>query len=121
MPPVSVSSMNDRLRRSRLAQIAASCAVGITALTYACGGGGSDAPTEPPAPPAQPQAPSGPPADLSTLKIIAGAGQTDTISAILPQPLMVEVHDSTGAVAAGRPVRFTAFDNLDVAPLGLQN
>jgi hypothetical protein len=103
----------------------ASCSLLLAALTYACGGGGSDTPTQPTPPPSTPTAPgtpAPPPAvNLAAVRIISGAGQTDTISAILSQPLVVEIRDSTGALAAARPVRFTGFGNLDVAPLGQQN
>ena len=75
-----------------------------------------------PSTPSTPSGPQTPPVvDLSAVRIIAGAEQTDTILTVLPQPLVVEVRDSTGALAGGRPVRFTALGNLDVAPLGLQN
>ncbi|MDQ6633639.1 MAG: Ig-like domain-containing protein [Gemmatimonadota bacterium] len=59
------------------------------ALLAACSGS-----TEP-----VPRAPS--------LKFVAGANVTDTIQSILPQALLVEVHDSTGAIAPpGTVVRF---------------
>ena len=107
-----------RIGPLRAPPIAIASAFLVMCATYACGGGASDVTAHPTLPPPPPPAP---PADLSALKIIAGDGQTDTISAVLPQALVVEVRDSTGASAAGRPVRFTAFGNLDVAPLGLQN
>jgi len=61
------------------------------ALAYACGGG-SDGPTSPGG--------NGP------IRVIAGGGVTDTITATLPQALIVEVHDSTSKLATGVTVRF---------------
>jgi hypothetical protein len=116
-----VSPMTRRIGPLRAAPIAISSALLVMCVTYACGGGGNDVTTQPPSPPSPPEVPSAPSLDLSALRIISGDQQTDTISAVLPQVLVVEVHDSTGGLAAGRPVRFTAFGNLDVAPLGLQN
>jgi hypothetical protein len=107
--------MQNRIGQLRDSRMVATCALLVAAVTYACSGGGSEAVTEPPPPPPPPAV------DSSAVGIIAGASQTDTISAILPQALVVEVRDSTGALAAERSVRFTAVGNLDVAPLGLQN
>lgn len=46
--------------------------------------------------------------------IIAGANATDTVVATLAQPLIVEIHDSTGAVAPlGAVVRFTAVGGIN--------
>ena len=60
------------------------------ALLAACSGGSTE-PTR--------RAPS--------LQIVAGANVTDTIQSILPQALVVEVHDSTGGIVTpGTVVRF---------------
>ena len=122
---LSSSSMSYRLGRLRLARLAASSAMLFTASTYACGGGGNDLPTKPgdlPNTP-EPQAPEPlpPVADLSALRVISGAGQTDTILAVLPQALVVEIRDSASALTAGRTVRFTAVSSVAVSPLGAQS
>src|SRR5262249_34703277 len=46
---------------------------------------------------------SGPP-----FRVVAGGGTTDTVQARLMQPLVVEIHDTTGHVAHGKTVRFEA-------------
>src|SRR6188474_2863454 len=92
--------------RLRVSRIVVASTLLLAALTYACGGGGSDTPTQPPPVPPAPETPSPPPGttqpppplpNLAAVRIISGAGQTDTILTVLPQPLVVEVHDSTGA------------------------
>jgi len=115
--------MLERTARSRVAARFACGLLPIAALTYACGGSGTDRATPPtqPTEPTQPTLPTSPPVNLAALRIVSGTGQTDTISAILPQPVVVEVHDSTGALAAGRRVRFTGINNVNFAPFGQQN
>lgn len=46
------------------------------------------------------------PATGPSLRILAGANQTDTAGSILPQPLVVQVRDSTGALRSGNLVEF---------------
>lgn len=64
------------------------------------------------------------PSGSKELRLISGANATDTVDAFLSQPLIVEVHDPSGAVApAGTVVRFTALPaskgtELTVEPLG---
>jgi hypothetical protein len=53
--------------------------------------------------------------NLSALRLISGAGQTDTILAVLPQTLVVEVHDSAGALAVGDSVRFRPVSSASVS------
>jgi hypothetical protein len=84
------------------------CTLLSAALTYACGGG-SDALTHPtPTPP---------------IRVIAGAGQTDTIGTVLPKALVVEIHDANGKILPGATVRFTSVDGpglLRVSPIDAQ-
>ena len=83
------------------------------AVTYACGGGGSDAPTQPAVP-----------LDRTPIRVIGGAGQTDTVGVVLPQPLVVEIHDTTGKALVGATVNFTSIDGPDsllVSPVNPQN
>jgi len=42
------------------------------------------------------------------IRVVSGAGVTDTITAVLPQPLMVEVRDSAGELRSGISVLFEA-------------
>jgi Tol biopolymer transport system component len=65
--------------------------------SFAVSCGGSGAPTEPT-----------PVVDRTPIRVVAGAGQTDTVLATLPQALIVEVRDTTGKLSPGRTVRFTA-------------
>jgi hypothetical protein len=114
--------MNNRIGHSRVARRGASCTLLFAALTYACSGGGSNTATQPlPTPPASPAPQTPLPVNLSAVRVLAGAGQTDTILTVLPQALLVEIHDSTGALAAGRTVRFTPVFNVRVSPLGQQS
>ena len=48
------------------------------------------------------------PKPSSGIRFVAGAGQTDTANAILPQLVIIEVRDSSAAIAAGEGVRFEA-------------
>jgi hypothetical protein len=100
---LQVLSITIRITRLSVRRTLAPCAVVLAALTHACGGSGGDTPTTPT--PVLPK-PQGPPPNLSGVRIIGGGGQADTIYTILPQALVVEVRDSTGAVAANRTVRF---------------
>jgi hypothetical protein len=106
--------MNIRFAQPRVARLAALVLLCI-ALTYACGGGGADTTQPPPAPPTTPT----PAVDRTTLGIISGAGQTDTIHAVLPQPLVVEIRDSIGAPVSSRTVIFTTI-GVSVGPVGQQ-
>src|SRR4051812_10297285 len=92
--------MIDQIGRPRVPLRLAWCALLSAVLTYACGSG-SDAIT----PPGQ--------VDRKPIRVIAGAGQTDTIGAVLLQALVVEIHDTTGKIRPGSTVRFT--------PLGPSN
>lgn len=48
----------------------------------------------------------------SLLRFVSGEGVTDTVQAFLGQPLLVEVHDSSGALAPiGTLVRFSPMDS----------
>src|SRR5690348_2690597 len=72
----------------------ACCTLLVTALTYAC-----DSSTEPR------------PGDRG-IRVVSGGNQTDTVLAVLAQPLLVEIRDSTGRLAPGVTVRFkSAFDS----------
>jgi len=115
--------MADLTGRSHAAARLAGGMMFVAALAYACGGSGSDSATHPtqPTEPTQPAQPSPPAVNLAALRIVSGTGQTDTIWAILPQPLAVEVHDSTGALVAGRRVRFEGINLVNFAPVGQQN
>ncbi|CAA9340332.1 MAG: hypothetical protein AVDCRST_MAG89-2585 [uncultured Gemmatimonadetes bacterium] len=42
------------------------------------------------------------------IRVVSGAGVTDTVTAFLPQPLIVEVRDSAGELRAGIAVQFEA-------------
>lgn len=42
------------------------------------------------------------------IRVVSGAGVTDTVTAFLPQPLIVEVRDSAGELRAGISVHFEA-------------
>jgi hypothetical protein len=70
-----------------------SCAL-LAAFAVSCGG--SDAPTEPKV------------VDRTPIRVVAGEGQSDTVLTTLAQALIVEVRDTSGALSAGRTVRFTA-------------
>ncbi|MBK6308210.1 MAG: hypothetical protein IPF47_21775 [Gemmatimonadetes bacterium] len=62
----------------------------------ACGGDDGSAPPPPPPPP-----------PVRGVRILSGADVTDSVGARLLQPLIVEVHDSAGALAPlGTVVRF---------------
>jgi hypothetical protein len=74
-------------------------------LATGCGGGGTDA-SPPPAPPAPPPPPPPPPPQGPSLRLVSGAGTTDTIEAPSSAPLVVEVHDASGQLRAGVGVRF---------------
>lgn len=77
-------------------------ALALAAVTAACGGGdGGTGPTPP--------APQGP-----SLRLVSGAGSTDTIEALSTAPLVVEVRDANGQLRAGVNVRFDPFPS---APL----
>jgi WD40 repeat protein len=62
----------------------------VAALAYGCGGG-SDTPTTP---------------GDRAIRVVAGAGQTDTINAALAQAVVVEVRNGSSRVATGVTVRF---------------
>src|SRR5262245_54721999 len=60
---------------------------------------------------------SGPSRDQPSITLISGFGVTDTVSAQLTSPLVVEVRDSSGAlVGPGTVVRFTGVPNLWAVP-----
>ena len=60
---------------------------------------------------------SGPSSDQPSITLISGFGVTDTVSAQLASPLVVEVRDSSGAlVGPGTIVRFTGVANLWAVP-----
>ena len=44
---------------------------------------------------------------LGTLTVISGAGQSGAVGELLPDPLVIEIRDLTGATLAGVEVRFT--------------
>lgn len=102
--------MTADLRRRRVSRYVLACTSLLAALAYGCGG--SDNPTTP-------SNGNGP------VRAISGAGQTDTILAYLPQPLVVEIHDSTSRRAVGVTVRFKSLANhfiqawLMLSPIGL--
>lgn len=76
------------MRPSILCQLAL-CSVAL----FACGGDGPSQPT---------------PTKIRGLRIVAGADVSDTVSAMPSQALVVDVHDSTGAVVpAGTVVQFS--------------
>ena len=52
--------------------------------------------------------PVGPPTNVPGISAISGAGATDTVTARLAAPLVVEVRDSTGELLSGVVVRFDA-------------
>jgi hypothetical protein len=86
--------MNDQIGRARVSLRVSWFTLLVATVAYACGGGGSDAPT-------QPQSGG------RGIRVVAGGGQSDTIFAVLPQALVVEIRDSTGALATGHTVRFS--------------
>lgn len=62
---------------------------------------------------------SGPDSDRG-IRIVGGADKSDTVLSLLPAALIVEIHDSTGAVAPlGTVVRFTAMARSGVAEVTL--
>jgi len=88
------------------------CSLLVAAMTYACGGG-SDSPTQP----------EKPAVDRTPIKVVAGAGQSDTIGTTLSQALVVEVRDTSGTLLPGATVRFTSIDGtgyLLVSPIDAQ-
>ena len=86
--------MNDRIERIRAFRRITCGSVVVAALAYGCR---SETSTQPPAT-----------GGRGSITVIAGAGQTDTVLTILPQPLVVQVRDSTGKIATGHTVRFLA-------------
>ena len=50
--------------------------------------------------------PAEPSGQLPDVQIVSGAGRTDTIGVVLPEPLRVRVIDASGRPAAGRVVHF---------------
>jgi WD40 repeat protein len=77
--------------RSLLALRTACCTLLVAALTYAC-----DSSTEP---------------GSRGVRVVSGGSQTDTVFAVLAQPLVVEIRDSTGRLASGVTVRFQSLLN----------
>ena len=73
----------------------------LLALAAACGGTSPVSP--PPAPPPPPPAPA-------SLRIVGGAGATDTIGVTLANPVVVEVKKEGGALATSELVRFRVQD-----------
>jgi hypothetical protein len=88
--------MNDQIARARVSLRLYLCALLAGTVAYACG----DTPT---------QRGSG---DRG-IRVVAGGGQSDTVFAVLRQALVVEVRDSTGALATAHTVRFSALGRLD--------
>ncbi|MDH3495501.1 MAG: hypothetical protein OER21_01945 [Gemmatimonadota bacterium] len=52
----------------------------------------------------------------TTVAIISGSGQTDTVEATLPQPIVVEARDAAGAPVPNDTVDFVALDGGSLAP-----
>ena len=75
----------------------------LLGLAAACGG------TSPVSPPPAPPPPPPPPAPAS-LRIVGGAGATDTIGVTLANPVVVEVKKEGGALATSELVRFRVQD-----------
>lgn len=99
--------MNDLNGRSRVPLRAVCYSLLIAALTYGCGGDSSTTPSN----------------SNGAVRVIAGAGQTDTIGTVLPQALVVEIHGAAGKVLPGAIVRFTPIDApglLLVSPINAQ-
>jgi hypothetical protein len=94
--------MSDQIGRARVSLRLSCRTLLVAAVAYACGGG-SDAPT---------QTQSG----GRGVRVVAGGGQTDTILAPLRQALVVEIRDSTGAVARGASVTFSPVVDRNGAP-----
>lgn len=87
-------------RAPRSLQRAAGAVVAVASLS--CGGGGGDS-----HPTAVNPAPS-----VRALSIVQSKSATDTIGALIAQPLIVEVRDpATGALRTGAAVRFEAVDS----------
>lgn len=82
--------MNDQIGRSHVSLRFVCCTLLVSALTNACAGGDATRAS----------------ADRAPIQVIAGADQADTIDAVLPQALVVEIHDSTGKILPGLTVRF---------------
>jgi hypothetical protein len=92
------SYMTDQTGRLRVSLRILCCSLLIAGLTDACGGG-SDTSTGP--------------GGARGIRVIAGAGQTDSALKDLSQAVVVEVRDSSGQIAPGLTVRFsTVLDPL---------
>jgi hypothetical protein len=89
--------------RARALAVATCSALGL-ALVGACSDGG-----------AAPEEPAGPPG----LRVVAGAGVTDTIEAEPAQALLVGLRDADGKPVAGEIVRFQGVPNADGSPRNL--
>ena len=101
--------MNEQTGRRRASLRILGLSMIAAALTYACGGERGYNLLPPPTP-------------IPTT--VMGGGQTDTVGVILPQPLVLELRDSTGKVVAGATVNFTSIDGPDsllVSPVSPQN
>jgi hypothetical protein len=81
------------IARSSLSLRSAGCALLVAALTYGC-----DSSTEP---------------GSHGIRVVSGSNQTDTVYAVLAQPLVVEIRDSTGRLASGVTVRFRSVLNAN--------
>lgn len=85
--------MASTLPSRRAALASALSALFVLALAVACGSSGGESTTEPTS-------------GRASLRVVAGADQSDTALARLTQALVVEVRDSTGRFTPGLTVRF---------------